>query len=63
MREWKRRVLCGKHFCNDCEWAFIRRAERDFIYCPFCGKALTLHMDNPAMQRIVKSNPFKDFEK
>ena len=33
MREWKRRLLCGKHFCNDCEDAFIRPAERDFIYC------------------------------
>ncbi len=63
MRVWKRRLLCGKHFCNNCEIGFIRRDERDFEYCPFCGRKLTLHMDNPAMQRIVESNPFTDFEK
>lgn len=40
-----------KGWCNDCEISFLEEASRidnwKFIYCPHCGKELTLHRDHP----------------
>lgn len=33
-----------KHFCNDCQGAFVTRlTELGYKYCPYCGKPLDYH--------------------
>jgi len=36
-----------EHHCNYCEQSFIYFDEIKYKYCPYCGKRLTLHKDNP----------------
>lgn len=56
-------IFFGEHYCNDCEGAFIRRAERGFKYCPYCGKKLTQHAVYLTGNEETEDNPFTDFEK
>lgn len=53
--------LFGEHFCNDCECAFIRGWQREFEYCPYCGKKLTLHKEWFSNDEKSEDNPFPEF--
>lgn len=59
----------GKHFCNDCKTGFIHTKEdRERTTCMYCGKPLTLHIQNPdyipndTPDKEQQENPFEDFQ-
>ncbi|MBQ8291887.1 MAG: hypothetical protein IJX88_05230 [Clostridia bacterium] len=36
----------GVHHCNVCEVSFLESEELNYMYCPFCGRKLTLYKDD-----------------
>ena len=53
----------GKHFCNHCKTAFNTNTEEInyYKYCPYCGRALELHEDDPAYISESQEGPFDNF--
>ena len=48
-------VISSKNelFCNDCEISYVM--DKEYKYCPFCGKKLTYHRDNPLYNPIINN--------
>lgn len=36
----------GQHHCNDCKQSFLIDVEKQYRFCPYCGKLLTYHFED-----------------
>lgn len=67
LEQYRKRELHKKHFCNYCKTAYLRINELDKKQCSYCGRALTLHIEDPnfqeeAVERKNNLEPFEEFD-
>lgn len=67
LKQYEKRELHKKHFCNHCKTAFLRIKDLDKTHCDYCGRPLTLHIEDPdfieekALERENNLQPFEEF--
>ena len=50
----------GKHHCNDCKQSFLIDIEKNYKFCPLCGKELTYYYKD---ERYIKNSFDTDLSK
>ena len=59
--KWEARTRDGNHHCNYCECAFfIAKRDRERTHCPYCGRILTKHKNNPDYVPLQEDEPQKE---
>lgn len=66
--KYRQREEHKKHFCNHCEMAFLSIKDLDKTNCDYCGRPLTLHIEDPnfqeekALEGENNIDPFEEFK-
>lgn len=67
LEQYRKKEFHKKHFCNYCKTAFLRIKDLDKTHCDYCGRPLTLHIEDPdfieekALERENNLQPFEEF--